>query len=174
MNSAIHRPSPWIGTVASRCDRTSVRVPHPISEAWGGGLTASERHANSRGHRYPSVPNAVDLSDPFSSQQHWERTETGRRSGLSVPHPELKLRDGAPAVLKSTALPSVPHPVLRNGMGHPIVLPSGMGHPIVLPSGMGWVRSRGLCERAWAHPSAGRRSCRLPGFLWCALRGRLA
>ena len=35
---------------------TPWRVPHPISEAWGGGLTASGNRATPRATRHPSVP----------------------------------------------------------------------------------------------------------------------
>ena len=132
----------------------------------------------------PLSGNAVDLSDPFSSQQHWERTETGRRSGLSVPHPELKLRDGAPAVLKSTALPLSGGQSAETRAVLPVHCagPLSCGPHVQRFSVAGVAPARGRCTRCgsrrdrWDGGSA-RRVCHAPrgsAWVWASVPSRVA
>ena len=125
--------------VSSRWDLSFERTTSPgfrLTPPPGAShVTPAMRAGNLRGVP-PLHPNAVDLSAPFLSQQHWGRTETGRRSGAIRPPPRPSERDGAPAILKSTALPSVPHPTLE--------APSNSFRRPPRPSGRGGARARHL------------------------------
>ena len=110
------RPSVPHPVLRNGMGHPSNRVPHPMSEAWGGGLT----DGRSRALLLSTSPTELSERDDLSlSDRKRRRKEVGAVIGVTTaPHSTLAMRRAA-RIAALDRRPSVPHPVLRNGMGDP-------------------------------------------------------